>query len=415
MAGHTKRLNLVFALEGSTAGPRAPHPIPLETRCLILNASGGEFRVVFHNNEVETRRYGARCLTIVFGQNQNSRSVLGLGNPCEEGPLLFTTSDKQMLVARSDKTCKKTWWVHLDDKTGWINIGAGERPSAKTVLLSGRLPDSRHLRWSHVSFTNWREQVDLTCRFVSGHDNPVQLHQEKFNPHCEMRRFEGLTLVSHHGPEQRLHQVMLALQGLLRGNSLLAPHFALLPPPSFHVTCMDLLTFSKKYLDVYGYDRSAGPGHPPSANSRLARVSASVNESWNLLPPTLTFEVVAHRCCCVVLQPDPQSADALANWREAIYTCCPADCMVPDDPGYIYHSTFAYQLYPITSKEANAALAAYSEAAMWMLQSVGPITLRAPDLCTFRDMGEFIPTGGGQGQVPRSLPDKMMNEQTDDV
>ena len=406
-ARKTERFYLTSALEGATAAPRAPPPIPLETRCLVLNASGGEFRVVFHNNQGETRRRGAPCLTIVFGQNQNSRSVLGVGNPCEEGPLLFTTSVERMLVARSDTTVKKTWWVHIDDKTGWVNIGAGKRPSAKTVLLSGRLADSRHLRWSHVSFANWQERVDLTCSFASDRVNPVQLHQDKFDPFHEMRRFEGLTLVSHHSPEQQLHQAMLALQGLLRGNPLLAPHFALLPPPSFHVTCMGLLTFTEEYLEAYGYDRSEGHGHPPSANSRLARISASVNECWSLLPPTLTFQVVALRCRgnSVVLRPDPPSAAALAEWREAIFIRCPADCMVPDDPGYTYHSTFAYQLYPIISKEANAALEAYSEAAMWMLQSVGPITLRAPDLCTFRDMGEFVPTSG-QGRVSRGLPDR---------
>lgn len=77
---------------------------------------------------------------------------------------------------------------------------------------------------------------------------------------------------------------------------------------------------------------------------------------------------------------------------------------------------FAYQLYPLTSKEAKAALAAYSEAAEWMLQCIGPITLRAPDLCTFRDMGEFIPVVN-QRQSLQSQADTTtaVDKQTDDM
>ena len=62
-----------------------------------------------------------------------------------------------------------------------------------------------------------------------------------------------------------------------------------------------------------------------------------------------------------------------------------------DGDGYVFHSTFAYRLYPLASAEASAAYAAYTEAARLILQAVGPVTLGPPELCRFRDMGEFVP------------------------
>lgn len=62
-----------------------------------------------------------------------------------------------------------------------------------------------------------------------------------------------------------------------------------------------------------------------------------------------------------------------------------------DSPHYVFHSTLAYNIYPILSNEARAAWQDYNEAVEWMLWSLGPFTLPKPDLCTFHDMGEFVP------------------------
>merc|ERR1719152_449074 len=104
----------------------------------------------------------------------------------------------------------------------------------------------------------------------------------KFDQLGRLRRFEGLTTVVHHGPEQRLHQVMLALQGLIRSNPLLAPHYALLPPSSFHITCMDLLAYDEEYIRAHGYRGAEGLGHRPSINQSLAACRTAVEECWDL-------------------------------------------------------------------------------------------------------------------------------------
>ena len=88
------------------------------------------------------------------------------------------------------------------------------------------------------------------------------------------------------------------------------------------------------------------------------------------------------------------AATQAARRRKAVAERIGAEHSVSSNPGYIHHSTFAYQLYPITSNEAAAAWEAYNEAAAWMLASVPPFTLTRPDLCTFRDMGEFLPVPG---------------------
>lgn len=399
-----QKLHRVFldtALEGITGAP-APPPSPLQSCCLVIKASGGEFRVVLHNDEGETR-YGAPCLVIAFGQDENSRSAMGLGNPCEQSALRVTTSDKKMLVARGTPDSVKTWWVLLDAETGWVHAGAGAMPGFKTAMLGMKLRDRRHLSWSHVSFSNWRERVDLSCSFAAGVQfggtwaggNPMQKARAKFDQFCRMRRFEGLTTVIHHGPEQRLHQVMRALCGLLHSNPLLAPHFALLPPSSFHVTCMGLLTYEEEFLQAHGYNRSAGLGHRPTVNESLAACNAAVNECWALLPPTLTFVPDLRRRVNNSVKLEALDEVALAKWREAVAERIHAKHMVPSSPGYIHHSTFAYQIYPITSNEAAAAWEAYNEAAICMLASVPPFTLTRPELCTFRDMAEFIPVPAG--------------------
>jgi hypothetical protein len=407
---HFRRLSLSAALEGATDAPASPPPMPLQSRCLVIEASGGEFRLVFHNNMGETRCSGTPCLTIVFGQKKNSRSMIGLGNPCEASVLSVTTSDKKMLFARGAPDEVKTWWVLIDPETGWVHAGSGERPKIKNALLGTKLDDLRHVQWSHVSISNWRERVDLFFSFApddslaepgepwsGGH--PLQKHLVKFDQFGRMKRSEGLTTVIHHGPgyrgEQKLHQVMCLLQGLLRTNSLLAPHFAFLPPASFHITCLGLLFYPEEFVQANGYDRSAGFGREPAINESLVACSTAVNECWDLVPHTLTFAPDLTRYHNNSVKLVVREEDALARWREEVAGRIHAKHMVSSCPGYIHHSTFAYQLYPITSREAAAAYKEYNGAALWMLASVGPMTLPKPDLCTFRDMGEFVPVPAG--------------------
>ena len=312
------RVSLTHALSGATGAP-APPAIPLEAPCIIINASGGEFRMVLHSDTGETR-YGARCLTIVFGQNRNSSSAIGLGNPCEAGAHHYTTSDARLLLARGAECVTKVWWVLISVDTGWVHVGTGDKPCAKRAVLGARFEARRHLEWSHVSFSNWKERVDLAYRFVHGVDNPIQNAKPKFDRFGALKRFEGLTLVSHHGPNHVLHGVMRAMQGLLRSNPLLAPHFALLPTPSFHVTCMDLLSFDQKRIEAHGYDGWGGHGTPPSINEQLAGVSKAVNQCWALLPETLTFRPMmgCHHGNGIKLEADAQTDAALREWRMAI-------------------------------------------------------------------------------------------------
>jgi hypothetical protein len=363
-------------LEGATLG----NEIPLEegNNYLTVTAHGGcsEFRVCLQNASGETRD-ACPCFTVVFGQGGNTRTTMGSGNPF--GPVVYTTEHPDALLPRGH--WDKTFWIFFDRASGWVFVGAGTEPTPYSVLLGG-VDRSLRRNWSHISFSNWRDPVSFTYRIGSVQGEPLLLARHKFDKYGQLTRFEGITVVSHHGVENRLHQAMLTLQAMIRSNPLLECQYALLPPPSFHVTCADLLSFTAEAYD----------GMQASDHDRLRRVVAAVDvdELWSLLPSNLVFTPTGEldpKGMVVRLEPDEATAAALANWRLALETSC-GD--VTCHAGYIFHSTFAYLLYPISSSEAQAAFSTFVGAARWILQSVGPIAIQRPELTRFSDMGEFV-------------------------
>jgi hypothetical protein len=365
-----KVFNFSKVLSGRTLGTS----VSLErNNAVVVSAAGGEFRVVFSNGEAETRESNCVSVCFVVGQNNNTRASIGFANPALP-PFIHTREHPDALVSL-DLAQSREWWFGVDKETGWAFCGAGGTPGQRLILC---VPFPK-MDWTHASFSNWNQPVKLTIQALCV---LPELHasQKKFNKFGGMARFEGVTTVSPIRAEQTLAQVMCAIQNLIRENPRLAPHYSLLPPSSFHATTFDLFSCT-----AAEYDKNASTLEPAFSSMREA-----VLQARDLLPPSLTFLPTGMNCNCalVMLDPDEASGKALAKWREVVG----AKTKRPFHPGYEFHATLAYQLYPTNSAEAHAAFRSVLAAANAMVRSLGPVTIPTPDFCRFKDMGAFIPT-----------------------
>lgn len=358
-------------LQGCTAS--ATLSLGDKTSAVVVSASGGEFRVVFSHGMVETRGGNTVNVCFVIGQNNNTRASVGFANPATP-PFLYTREHQDALVSR-DLAQPRDWWFGVDKASGWAFCGAGNVIGRK-MLLSVRFPV---FDVTHVCFSNWIEPVKLNVKELAVLPS-LNSNQKKFNKFGRMERFEGVTTVAAHHVDQPLGQAMLMIQDIIRENPRLAPHYALLPPASFHVTTYDLCSCT-----ATDYDQNKAKFDQTFANAREAFMQAR-----DLLPPTLTFLPTGmnNGCELVLLDPDDDTAKALANWRAAVGQ----RMGVVPDPGYEFHSTLAYQLYPPNSSETFAAFRATLAAANALVRALGPITISKPDFCRFHDMGSFPPS-----------------------
>uniref|UniRef100_A0A0G4GP98 DUF1868 domain-containing protein n=1 Tax=Chromera velia CCMP2878 TaxID=1169474 RepID=A0A0G4GP98_9ALVE len=350
--------------------------------CVILRASGGEFRVVISNANPETETRGNSLgVCFVVGQNGNTRSAIGLGNPWVNPP--FTTDAPQSLASGSSE--EKTFWFGLDRQTGWVFMGTlndqNPRPCVDNILLSARIGNGKLFRWKFVGFSNWIDPVRMSVLSISRLPLIMHLSSNKFDSMGNTIQCEGVTVVSHHGRDHPLHQRMLMMQKMIESHPLLAPHYALLPPPSFHVTTLDLISFvSETFLsDPQGFEQRL--------HTTASRAYACAS---HLKPEILVFRPVSvnGKACSVTLEPDDQTRQQLSAWRASIEENC-RDLGVRLDPDYRFHSTFAYQLYRPTSKEARKAFRALKETFDLLASTLGEVRLQGNDICRFHDMAAF--------------------------
>jgi hypothetical protein len=127
------RYDLSTALEAKTVTQSWSH-FP---GTILLSAKGGEFRIVCvaspgvpQNKETRNEPQHERALTIVIGQNQNTRIAVGLGNPFYNS----TTGDKGQPLAFTKKaplsdTSFTDYWIGVDSQSGWVCVGTGHMPS----------------------------------------------------------------------------------------------------------------------------------------------------------------------------------------------------------------------------------------------------------------------------------------------
>jgi len=342
------------------AGHRTCVPLKNNT-AIAFSAAGGALRIVFSLDDKETANTVAQCICFVLGDRLAS---LGFGN------LAFNScSCPAPAEGFLSHNLKKAfdWWFGFDCDTGWVVCGTGSVPG-KHILLAQLLPRAS---WTHVSFSSEDEPTKLVVKEI-GKLPSIHASAKKFNKFGGLERFVGVTTVSPLPTASPLQQAMVIIQNLIRENPRLQPYYGLLPPASFHITTLSLHALPGRQYDKEKREWEA----------KFSQARETVKQARRLLPPTLTFTALSITLRgAVELQPDEATAKALSRWRK----------VVGRDYSHPYHATFAYNLYPLSSLESQAALAIVERVALAILRSLGPVEVSPPDFCRFQDMGAFPP------------------------
>ena len=123
--------NMRSALQGQTKGQKTV------SWCspMVIEAAGGEFRLVFSDPETgrceETRGSDLDVLCVVFGQDGNTTTRVGLRNPFRK--VLARTTDPRAMVSTSNSP--KLFWIAMDPTTGWFCLGYGGEPGIYTLCI----------------------------------------------------------------------------------------------------------------------------------------------------------------------------------------------------------------------------------------------------------------------------------------
>lgn len=267
------------------------------------------------------------------------------------------------------------------------------------------------------------EPAGLTQKYLAN----LQRACNKFDRDGQTIPMHGLTTVCHLRSMQALHMVMKQVRDALAAEPVLASSYGLLPPSSYHMTILGLISGQKFEQAVAAHAKSK---EADTAASMLPRVRTGAFDK--LTPPMRLFTTsVAHRLeragvlqsvpwtsfamrvvgvndlvNTVELEPwDDEVASAIECWRQRVVECLKDLTETKNAPivrsvaqwkankpkgHYRFHMAIAYVLFPVDqSIEALEARQRIFEGAREMMRSLGPVICRAPSLCHFSSMAAF--------------------------
>lgn len=208
----------------------------------------------------------------------------------------------------------------------------------------------------------------------------------KFHPDGAPRRFPGNTIICFVAPVSAIGAAAQAFQGAL-GAAPFGRKFALLPPPSYHMTVMELLCDEARSperwsallpldapltaTDAFFLERVLPLAAPAGLTVRVTSI-AHPDNLWLTLEPA-----------------GDQTAAALRDYRETVASA--TGVRFPDHNRYHFHLSLAYRLIALDADE-EIALAALAHSWQPQLQAAGAsIALPPPVLTGFDDMFRFVP------------------------
>jgi hypothetical protein len=433
--------SLDTAHRGQTVAVRA-EPLPSSPRRFIVleRSNNSEIRVCLsiYPQGTETRKQPVEnvlCFTI--GQKDMRTCSLGFGNPGSK-----REEDGYRHCVLDEIPTQASFWLLVDATSGWIVLGHGAEPSPdpSSVLLSSKVHGDRAARLQdlkHFAVTNWEEPVNVCVRFDSRPDEVqaklagLQLARSTFDAENRAVECVGLTAVAPLPPDQALHAVMGCIRELIAQEPALTDLVALLPPSSFHMTCLEVISQEKLVAAARAHAASTEQqdalprvvseqfGALPPAQQQLAASLAVQLQGAGLMQSaqwtTFTMRAVSLDANgrSVELEPwDEQTATQLEVWRNKFAECCHALDLqeVEAKPivrsvqqwnlmkgekkrgKYRFHLTIGYVNWPLgRSREVEDAKQRVKAKGTAMLRSLGPVILRAPEFCHFNSMCAFPP------------------------
>ena len=424
------------AHQGSTLNTA---PLSVEQPCLLLlsrSDANAEIRLVLAQQHQETR--GAQdVLCFAIGQHQNTVAALGLGNPHIKTAARGDPKDTSYRHCVKDRGLAATdFWVLCDAESGWVALGSGDSPMPGTVMLTSRFdaaarPSLGALSCAMVS--NWQLPVTVSVRSL-GPDaarrcvQGLQTARHKFDIDGNIIPIRGLTAVCELPAAHGLHLVMSRVREALAAEPALAASQGLLPPSSYHMTVLDIISGAEFEQAAQAHSQV----RDSDADAALQRVQ-SARAPWQQMPApmqrytasmalklerggvlqSLPWTTFAMRAVgidhpghwFIELEPwDETVGAAIDSWRERVAACTGRHAAptvrsvttwkqnnMPRGQ-YRFHMTIAYGICPTgCSVEATEARQRVVAGANAMLRSLGPVVLSSPQLCHFVSMAAFHP------------------------
>jgi hypothetical protein len=221
---------------------------------------------------------------------------------------------------------------------------------------------------------------------------------EKFNEDGSVRPYPGVTIICFAQASDALYQAGVQVQAGLQQQPY-GHKFALLPPPSFHMTVFSLI------LDAQRDPSYWSPSLPLDAP--LAQADAFFEARVAAVPPPaglrMCLTYIGGRGLSFRLSPaDEHTYDALRAYRAHIAQA--TGVRHPDHDTYEFHLTLAYNLQVLTHEE-NQAFGRWRTAQGEALRcAVGIFAPLPPVLTFFDDMFRFVPWQERHTLVSRSAP-----------
>jgi len=338
---------------------------------MFLHASEREeFRLVFSPCIRETRGAGNGVFTIAVRQHGGTVAAIGFGNPHDR-------DSQEYRACALPADAGATFWIVIDAVYGWIVFGHGAGVAADAALLMLKLPpsDARVMKFAHVCASNWVNalivRAELGEQSVEDALALLLKCRDKFDVQGQCCAVVGATVVCALEPTHALHAAMTRVHDAIRAEPLLCGLVSLLPPPSYHMTVMDL-------FHGHGFDaRSAAHASSAAATGKrlegrtpldpasldhlplqsrdymcflAAKLESSgvvASRAWTRFPMRVTDISVTR----VSLSPwDDDAAAALIAWRKAAAGALGLG--VGQD--YQFHATISYPLFPVWKQRCAA-------------------------------------------------------------
>jgi hypothetical protein len=208
----------------------------------------------------------------------------------------------------------------------------------------------------------------------------------KFHADGSPRLFPGNTVIGFVGPDHAVYQQSLSIQDQVRAAPFGAK-FSLLPPPSLHMTVMELFCDQVRVPERWSSQLALDAALVETDTFFLARVPQLS------LPESIRMRFVRLRRAnnlTIDLEPaDVVTEQALRTYRQAISAA--TGVRFPDHDTYQFHISLAYRLIELSFDE-QAELDRLALAWEHLLRDqAGIIEPDPPQLVFFDDMFAFVP------------------------
>lgn len=304
-----------------------------------------------------------------------------------------------LIISRVISSFVRRFWMFVDEKSGWVCLGCGLAPKRRSVIFSARLKNSSIASRSNLmSIESFGSASLIMQPDTRNHANTllkqVMLNQDKFYPNGKYRHFPGVSVIVDLPYHLNAHTVMRHTCNLLKSNDLTKDHFTFLPSNSYHMTLCDLFAGDDWYriTDLL----TCKPQGSFMQAAKILKRTAYIPRDTRIKMRAKCLHLSDSGILRMELEPwNCKEREQIEQLRMKISLSAGAfnhPISPPYDPCYKLHMSIAYAICPLGFRnETTQAMETVMDEVNSLIQSLGPIELRAPYLSFFFTMSKFSP------------------------